>query len=600
MKKNNAFYSNIMDSMVVTGIGLAAFYWVCESFMFFFMEPEANFIQHVLGPDIFETWTRLLVLCLFIIFGSHFQYTMNKRRAADDALRASEEKYRTILESIEEGYFETDLEGNITFFSDPFGKILGYSRNELMGTNTSKYTSPETTKKMDQICARIKETGMPENVTDYVVTRNDGNGVTLELSFALMKDHEEHPIGFRGVLRDVSERKKAEEEKRKLENQLQQAQKMESIGTLAGGIAHDFNNILMGIQGNASLMLLKIEASHPNYEKIKNVEKYVQNGTELTKQLLGFARRGKYHVKASDINEIIEKSATMFGRTKKEIRLNMDLAHEIWTVEVDRGQIEQALLNLYVNAWQAMPEGGDLFLETENVFLNWSYLKPYKVEPGKYVKITVADTGVGIDKETRERIFEPFFTTKEMGRGTGLGLASVYGIIKNHGGYINVYSEKDQGTTFSIYLPASEKKIVEEKEVAVAFAKGSGTILLIDDEQMIIDVGRELLSELGYEVMLARSGPEAIEGYKKNHPRIDLVIMDMIMPGMSGGETFDRLKEINPDVKVLLSSGYSINGQATKILQRGCDGFIQKPFNMNQLGEKIQAILGSTKIKRFP
>jgi CheY-like chemotaxis protein len=374
---------------------------------------------------------------------------------------------------------------------------------------------------------------------------------------------------------------------------------MESIGTLAGGIAHDFNNILMGIQGNASLMLLKIEASHPNYEKIKNVEKYVQNGTELTKQLLGFARRGKYHVKASDINEIIEKSATMFGRTKKEIRLNMDLAHEIWTVEVDRGQIEQALLNLYVNAWQAMPEGGDLFLETENVFLNWSYLKPYKVEPGKYVKITVADTGVGIDKETRERIFEPFFTTKEMGRGTGLGLASVYGIIKNHGGYINVYSEKDQGTTFSIYLPASEKKIVEEKEVAVAFAKGSGTILLIDDEQMIIDVGRELLSELGYEVMLARSGPEAIEGYKKNHPRIDLVIMDMIMPGMSGGETFDRLKEINPDVKVLLSSGYSINGQATKILQRGCDGFIQKPFNMNQLGEKIQAILGSTKIKDF-
>jgi PAS domain S-box-containing protein len=584
-----------MDSMVVTGIGLAAFYWVCESFMFFFMEPEANFIQHVLGPDIFETWTRLLVLCLFIIFGSHFQYTMNKRRAADDALRASEEKYRTILESIEEGYFETDLEGNLTFFSDPFGKILGYSRNELMGTNTSKYTTPETTKKMNQISARIKKTGMPENVTDYVVTCNDGNRATLELSFALMKDHGEHPFGFRGVLRDVSERKKAEEEKRKLENQLQQAQKMESIGTLAGGIAHDFNNILMGIQGNASLMLLKIDPSHPNYEKIKNVEKYVQNGTELTKQLLGFARRGKYHVKASDINEIIEKSATMFGRTKKEIRINMDLSHEIWTVELDRGQIEQALLNLYVNAWQAMPEGGDLYLETENVLLDWSYLRPYKVEPGKYVKITVADTGVGIDKETKERIFEPFFTTKEMGRGTGLGLASVYGIIKNHGGYINVYSEKEQGTTFSIYLPASEKKIVEEKEIAVSFEKGSGTILLIDDEQMIIDVGRELLSELGYEVMLAMSGPEAIEGYKKNHAKINLVIMDMIMPGMGGGETFDRLKEINSDVKVLLSSGYSINGQATKILQRGCAGFIQKPFNMNQLGEKIQEILGRTK-----
>jgi two-component system, cell cycle sensor histidine kinase and response regulator CckA len=599
MKKKNALYSNIMDSMVVTGIGLAAFYWVCESFMYFFMAPEANFIQHLLGPDMFATWTRLLVLCLFVIFGSHFQYTMNKRRAADDALRASEEKYRTILESIEEGYFETDLEGNFTFFSDPFCKILGWSRNELMGTNTSKYTTPETRQKMDQISARIKKTGVPENVADYVITRPDGNRVTLELSFALMKDQGERPIGFRGVLRDVSERLKSEEEKRRLENQLQQAQKMESIGTLAGGIAHDFNNILMGIQGNASLMLLKIDASHPSFEKIKNVEKYVQNGTELTKQLLGFARRGKYQVKASDINEIIDKSATMFGRTKKEIRIRMDLARDIWTVEVDRGQIEQALLNLYVNAWQAMPEGGDLYLQTENVLLDGSQLRPYKVEAGKYVKITVADTGVGIDNKTKDRIFEPFFTTKEMGRGTGLGLASVYGIVKNHGGYINVFSERERGTTFSIYLPASEKKVVADKEIAVSFEKGSGTVLLIDDEQMIIDVGRELLSNLGYEVMLAMSGPEALEEYKKNQAKIDLVIMDMIMPGMGGGETFDRLKEINPDVKVLLSSGYSIDGQATKIMQRGCAGFIQKPFNMNQLGEKIQAILGGAKTTSF-
>jgi signal transduction histidine kinase/CheY-like chemotaxis protein len=421
--------------------------------------------------------------------------------------------------------------------------------------------------------------------------RKNGSKVALELSFALMEDQDGKPIGFRGVLRDVSERKKAEEEKRKLETQLQQAQKMESIGTLAGGIAHDFNNILMGIQGNASLMLLKIDSGHPNYEKIKNIEKYVQNGTELTKQLLGFARRGKYHVTASDINEIIEKSSSMFGRTKKEIQIHTNLADGTWTVAVDRGQIDQALLNLYVNAWQAMPEGGDLYLHTENVFLDRSYVKPYKVEPGKYVKITVSDTGVGIDKETKVRIFEPFFTTKEMGRGTGLGLASVYGIIKNHGGYINVYSEKAQGTTFTIYLPASEMEVVEEKEVAASFVKGTGTILLIDDEKMIIDVGRELLTELGYEVIPAMSGQEAIDRYKKDQDKIDLVIMDMIMPGMGGGETFDRLKGINSAIKVLLSSGYSINGQATKILQRGCDGFIQKPFTMNQLSQKIHDIL---------
>jgi len=583
-----------MDSMVVTGIGLAGFYWVCESFMYFFLAPEANFIQHVLGPDMFQTWTRLLVLCLFLIFGSHVQYTVNKRKAADDALRESEEKYRTILESIEEGCFETDIDGNLTFFSNPFLKILRYSRDELLGANTGKYTSPDTAAKMKGITERLRETGKPENVTDYDVIRKDGSNVSLELSVSLLKDQDGQPMGYRGVLRDVSERKEAEEEKHKLETQLQQAQKMESIGTLAGGIAHDFNNILMGIQGNASLMLLKIESDHPNYEKIKNIEKYVQNGTELTKQLLGFARRGKYLIKASDLNDIIDKSSSLFARTKKEIRVHTDFSQDLWTAEVDRGQIEQVLLNLYVNAWQAMSNGGDLFLQTENVILDRSYFKPYKVEPGRYVKITVSDTGVGIDKETQKRIFEPFFTTKEMGRGTGLGLASVYGIIKSHAGYINVYSEKEKGTVFTIYLPASEKEVPKEIESGpAAIIKGSGIILLIDDEKMILDVGVELLEELGYTVKSAMSGQEAIDVLKKERGKIDLIIMDMIMPGMGGGETFDRLKEIDPDIKVLLSSGYSINGQATKILRRGCDGFIQKPFNMNQLAEKVQRILAS-------
>jgi two-component system cell cycle sensor histidine kinase/response regulator CckA len=591
MKKKKYFRNTVMDSMVLTGISLACFYWVCESFMYFFLKPEANFIQHLLGPDTFQTWTRLLVLCLFAIFGSHVQYTVSKRREADDALRESEEKYRTILESIEEGYFETDLEGNLTFFNNPFCKILGYSRDQLMGMNTRQYTTPETAERMDRMAERIRENRVPENATDYDVIRPEGDKVMLELSFSLRKDPERQPIGFRGVLRDISERKKTEEEKHKLETQLQQAQKMESIGTLAGGIAHDFNNILMGIQGNASLMLLKISSEHPNYEKIKNIEQYVQNGTALTKQLLGFARRGKYLVKATDLNEIIDKSSSLFARTRKEIQVHTNLFEAIWSAEVDRGQIEQVLLNLYVNAWQAMPGGGDLYLNTENIILDGSYVKPYKVEPGRYVKISITDTGVGIDKETLERIFEPFFTTKEMGRGTGLGLASVYGIIKSHGGYINAYSELNQGTTFTIYLPASDKEAMEDEAVSAAIIKGTGTILLIDDEKMILDVGRELLEELGYSVLPVMSGQEAIDVFAVNQNKVDLIIMDMIMPGMSGSETFDHLKEIKPDAKILLSSGYSIDGQATKILRRGCDGFIQKPFNMNQLAEKIQRIL---------
>jgi PAS domain S-box-containing protein len=587
--------SGFMDSIVVTGIALAAIYWVCESFMYFFLRPEANFIQHLLGPDKFEVFTRLLVLCLFAIFTSHYQYTFNKSRMADEALRESELKYRTIVESVEEGCFEIDLEGNLTFFNDPLCKMLGYTPEELLGKNTREFTSRATMLKMDQIYEQIRNTGEPIRGTGYDAVGKNGESLDLELAASLIRSPKGNPVGIRGVLRDVSERKDAEAQKRKFEIQVQQAQKMESIGTLAGGIAHDFNNILMGIQGNASLMLLKTDSGHAFYEKLKNIEAYVENGTELTRQLLGFARRGKYHTIATDINSIIDKSASMFGRTKKEIRIHKDLMPDIDTVEVDRGQIEQALLNLYVNAWQAMPEGGDLYLKTENVILDADFenIQPYKVETGKYIKITVADTGNGFDDETKKRIFEPFFTTKEMGRGTGLGLASVYGIIKSHGGYINVHSQKDQGTTFAVYLPASAKEVQQEKAEPVikTVARGTGTILLIDDEEMIIKVGRELLQELGYKVIAARSGEEAIRLYLKNADKIDLVVMDMIMPGMGGGETFDNLKAINPGIKVLLSSGYSINGQASKILERGCDGFIQKPFNLNQLSEKIQRII---------
>jgi two-component system cell cycle sensor histidine kinase/response regulator CckA len=590
-KKNSGF----MDSFVITGIALAAIYWVCESFMYFFLRPEANFIQHLLGPNKFEIFTRLLVLCLFAIFTSHYQYTFNKSRLADEALRESELKYRTIVESVEEGCFEIGLEGNLTFFNDPLSRMLGYTPEEMLGKNTREFTSPATMRKMDQVYDQLLKTGEPIRGTGYDAVGKDGGSIALELAASLIRDPQGDPVGFRGVLRDVSERKDAEAQKRALELQVQQAQKMESIGTLAGGIAHDFNNILMGIQGNASLMLLKTDSNQAFYEKLKNIEAYVENGTELTKQLLGFARRGKYHSIASDINSIIDKSASMFGRTKKEIRIHKDLMPDIYTVEVDRGQIEQALLNLYVNAWQAMPEGGDLYLKTENVILDADFenIQPYKVETGKYVKISISDTGSGFDDETKKRIFEPFFTTKEMGRGTGLGLASVYGIIKGHGGYINVHSQKDQGTTFAIYLPASAKQVrYEEAEPVIkTVAKGTGTILLIDDEEMIIKVGEELLQELGYKVIAARSGEEAIKLYNKNQDKIDLVVMDMIMPGMGGGETFDRLKAINPDIKVLLSSGYSINGQASKILERGCDGFIQKPFNLNHLSEKIQGII---------
>jgi CheY-like chemotaxis protein len=307
--------------------------------------------------------------------------------------------------------------------------------------------------------------------------------------------------------------------------------------------------------------------------------------------LLGFARGGRYDVKPTDMNDILQKSSSMFGRAKKEIFIHRKYGKDLWPAEVDRGQMEQVFMNLYVNAWQAMPGGGEIYLETENVHFDDAQAFSYSVTAGKYVKISVTDTGIGMDEKTRVRIFDPFFTTKGMGRGTGLGLATVYGIIKGHKGMITVYSEPGHGTTFNIYLPASEKEVAKEKKATTTIAKGTETILLVDDEKMVLEVNKEMLEFLGYRIYAAGSGQEAIAVYMEKGREVDLVILDMVMPGISGGETFDRLRKIDPDVKVLLSSGYSITGEARTIMGRGCNGFIQKPFQLEKLSGKIRNML---------
>jgi two-component system cell cycle sensor histidine kinase/response regulator CckA len=410
-------------------------------------------------------------------------------------------------------------------------------------------------------------------------------GGTFICSTSPIVDHAGKLIGYTHTLKDITESKR-------LESKLQQAQKMEAIGTLAGGIAHDFNNLLTGILGNASLMFLGIDSSHPNHKRLKRIEKMVISGVKLTGQLLGYARKGRYEVKPIDLNQLVKETSDTFSRTRKEITIHREFAKDLFAVEADQGQIEQVLLNLFVNAADAMPGGGDLFLMTMNATRKDMKRKGYDLKPGNYVLLMIADKGMGMDKSTMERIFDPFFTTKEMGRGTGLGLASTYGIIKGHGGHIDVESKKGHGTTFRIYLPASKKKVQKVLTTTNKFSKGTGTILLVDDEDLILDVGKELLEAMGYRALTAKDGKEAIHVYKKNRDEIDIVLLDMVMPNMGGSEAYDRMKEINPNIKVLLSSGYSIDGQATEILERGCNGFIQKPFNINDLSEKIREILG--------
>jgi PAS domain S-box-containing protein len=528
----------------------------------------------------------------------HLQYWLGlieditERKAAKEALKQSGRRYRNILESIEEGYFEVDLKGSFTFFNEQVCKIIGYSRQDLMGMSNRQYTSPATARKMYRIFNRIFQTGEFAKITNYEIIRKDGTKKILEVSASLMRNSDNEPSGFRGILSDVTDRITAQKDKERLESQVQQAQKMEAVGTLAGGIAHDFNNLLMGFQGNISLMLMDLGDEHPHCEFLNNMERYVKRGSELTRQILGFARGGKYQVKTINLNDLINKSAGMFSRTKKEITIHQKFQEDLWPVEVDQGQIEQVLLNLFVNAWQAMPGGGNLFLETENVTLEVNdYDKPYAIRPGRYIRISVSDTGTGMDKATQERIFEPFFTTKGVGRGTGLGLASAYGIIKNHNGIINVYSEKGHGATFKIYLPASKKQMIKEKARPESLEVGTEMILLVDDEEMVADIGKDMLEKLGYKILVAAGGTEAIKIFNTSRDQVQLVILDMIMPDMSGGETFNRLKAIKPDVKILLSSGYSLNGRASQIMKRGCNGFIQKPFNLKQISRKIREIL---------
>jgi PAS domain S-box-containing protein len=494
----------------------------------------------------------------------------------------SKRHFEAILNNMTEGIIELTMKEKIIYANPSAISLIGIPEEKLLASHFADLFHNNQQQKIKKLLGNISSAPHKAASNQLFVL----NGRQVLLFILPIKDEKYKPMNI-VILNDVSEEKI-------MEAQLHRAQKMEAIGTLAGGIAHDFNNLLMGIQGNISLMLLDIDPTKHHYKKLKTIEQFIQNGAQLTKQLLGFARGGKYEVKPSNLNEIVEKSSILFGRTKKEIHIYKEYQDEVWTVKVDRSQIEQVLLNIYINAWQAMSGGGDIYLQTENIVLDENDTREYQTRPGKYVKISVRDTGAGIDNLIRHRIFDPFFTTREMGRGTGLGLASSYGIIRNHDGFINFYSKKGKGTTFNIFLPVFEKQLSKEKIQPEKGLKKKIIILFVDDEKMIVDVGAQMLKVLGYDVLIARSGKEAVEIVSKTLNSLsapNLAIIDMIMPDMGGGETYDRIKKINPNIQVLLSSGYSIDGEAANILKRGCNGFIQKPFSIDQLSDKIKEVL---------
>jgi two-component system cell cycle sensor histidine kinase/response regulator CckA len=501
------------------------------------------------------------------------------RKQAEMALKESESRYRAFFEQGPDGIVILDSQTlRPVQFNDQVCQMLGYSREAFAKLDLSDIEAPQTSARRETLAANLSREGYGNFEIRLLTNEGEERDVNITAQRIELAGH---PV-YHCMLRDITE-------KTKLQQQLQQAQKFEAVGTLAGGIAHDFNNLLMGIQGRASLLAVDFDPADARQEHINAIAEYVRSATNLTKQLLGFARGGKYEVKPLDLNRLLRASAGMFGRTRKEIGIHIKTPPQAVVVVADRAQIEQVLLNLYVNAWQAMPDGGELFLATAMMELDEAVCGPHQLPAGRYAKITVTDTGIGIDGAIRHRIFDPFFTTKEKDRGTGLGLASAYGIVKNHGGFISVYSEVGHGTTFNIYLPTSAQEIQTAPPDKRRLVKGTETILLVDDEEMILEVGAAMLAKLGYRVVRARGGPQAVEMLQGQ--AIDLIILDLIMPGLDGGKTFDRLRQLQATIPVILSSGYSINGQATEIMSRGCNGFIQKPFNIVELSQKIREVL---------
>jgi len=520
-----------------------------------------------------------------------------ERKQAEKGLSESDEKYRSILETIEEGYFEVDLAGNLTFLNDSLCKIIGYPRNTLLDMNNQHYTTPETAKKMYNDFNQIYRTGHSVQQTNYEIIRKDGIKRIVELSCSLMKDDQNQPIGFYGIVRDISERLQAKEEKKKIETQLQQSQKMEAIGTLAGGIAHDFNNILSLIFGYTELAMGNLpEDSHAR----SDMNKLLQAGDrarDLVKQILTFSRHTEQEQKPILIQPIVKEALKLLRATLPttiEIRQNIATTS---MVLADPTQMHQVIMNLCTNAYHAMSEkGGVLDVSLTDIDLDAEFTtKHLNTYPGPYLRLTVSDTGQGIEEEALGRIFEPYFTTKGQNGGTGMGLAVVHGIVKSHGGIITVYSKPGKGSTFNVFLPRIEHAEAD-KETDIRLGKiptGNEHILFIDDEPAIVDIGKGMLEHLGYTVEVRTSPIEALAAFKALSGKFDLIISDMTMPKMTGDELAKELMNIRPDIPIILCTGFSehINEEQAKAI--GIRKLIMKPFIMREMAEAIRQVLDS-------
>lgn len=508
-------------------------------------------------------------------------------------LQKLQQKYQTLCENVSDLIFSLDEEG---FFTDANRKteLLGYRVEEVIGKHFTEFLTPKSREIAQHHFEKAKARESRRDLYEVEVLKKDGTIAHVELSMSTLYQ-EGRFFGRFGVARDISERKRAEVEMASLQEQLRQAQKMEAVGRLAGGIAHDFNNVLTVMKGTCQLSLLDLRPQDPLYANLKEIERCVDRAADLTRQLLIFSRKQVIEMRVLDLNRLIKNLDKMLHRLLGEdVELVTSFDEHLGTIKADPGQLEQVIINLVVNARDAMPRGGKLTIETSNVELDEEYgRKHIGVEPGPYVMVSVSDTGVGMTPEVRERIFEPFFTTKAEGRGTGLGLSTVYGIVKQIGGSIWVYSEPGRGTTFKIYLPRVDAPLEEiKKETLPEIPRGTETVLVVEDERTVRELAVRLLKKQGYNVLEAADGGKAFLLCEKHREPIHLILTDVVMPGMSGRELAERLRKIHPEARVLFMSGYTDDVIFHHgVLSEGT-GFIEKPFTLETLARKVRQVLG--------
>jgi two-component system, cell cycle sensor histidine kinase and response regulator CckA len=505
----------------------------------------------------------------------------------EQALRRSEARYRSLVQSSVYGIYRASLQGRFLDVNPALISMLGYASAEevlLLDPEKDVFANPE---EHHYLFDQFRNAGRLDGI-DVRWKRKDSSTITVRISGRAVASEDEPADVLEAIAEDVTER-------RALEEQFRQAQKMEAVGRLAGGVAHDFNNLLMVISGYAEVILSKLEFEHPLSEKARAIQQAADRATTLTRQLLAFSRKQLLELKVVDLNAIVSDMERLLRPLIGEnVDLVAKLAPDAGYTRADAGQLEQVLMNLVVNAKDAMPNGGTLTIQTENILIDDSTRRGQTfIRPGSYVMLSVSDTGMGMDKETQSRIFEPFFTTKEKGKGTGLGLSTVYGIVKQSGGYVMVQSELGTGSTFHIYLPQVEG--TAEKHAAPAArvaAGGTETILLVEDEESVRQLVRDTLESKGYKIVEAGNGDEGIRAAVRYDGKIDLVITDVVMPGMGGRELAEQIVKLRPGTKVLFLSGYAEDAILSDGGIDNATAFLQKPFTLQNLSRKVREVLG--------